>query len=136
VFRDGQLWIPAGQDSLSGGAGDDVVYGNQGDDLLAGGSGDDTLYGGQDADRLTGGAGDDILYGGLGGDSLVYTTADDDRDTVYGFDVAEDQILMASGVSVASRLDLGDDAMLRLSSGTRITLIGVADPDDIAVASF
>ena len=136
VFRDGQLWIPAGQDSLSGGAGDDLVYGNQGDDLLAGGSGDDTLYGGQDADRLTGGADDDLLYGGLGGDAFVYSDANDGRDTIHGFDVAEDQILLAAGTSVAIRTDLGDDAMLRLSTGTRITLIGVADPDDIAVAGF
>ncbi len=136
MFRNGQLSVPAGRDSLSGGAGDDLIYGNRGDDILDGGSGDDTLYGGQDADRLSGGAGDDVLYGGLGGDSFIYAAADEDRDTVYGFDVSEDRILVASGVSVASRLDLGPDAMLRLSTGTRVTLIGVADPDDVAVASF
>lgn len=136
VLRDGVLTLLDGRDTLSGGAGDDLIYGNQGDDLLAGGADDDTLYGGQGNDRLTGGDGDDILFGGLGADAFVYRSTDDDRDTVHDFDVAEDQILLASGVSVSSRIDLGDDALLRLSTGTRITLIGVADPDDIAVASL
>lgn len=34
------------------------------------------------------------------------------------------------------RVDLGDDALIRLSSGTRVTLIGVDDPDAVAVAYF
>ena len=36
-------------------------------------------------------------------------------------------------VAVGVSYSLGDDSVLRLSTGTRITLVGVADPDDVAV---
>lgn len=136
VLRDGVAVLLDGRDSLSGGTGDDLVYGNQGDDLLDGGADDDILYGGQGNDRLTGGAGDDTLFGGAGGDVFAYRAADDDSDEIRDFDVAADQILLAGGVTVDFRFDFGDDAVLRLSTGTRITLIGVDDPDAVAVATL
>lgn len=134
IVRNGVAVLLDGRDTLSGGAGEDLVYGNQGDDLIDGGGGDDILYGGQGNDRLTGGEGDDTLYGGAGGDFFAYRALDDDSDVIHGFDVSADQILLAAGVTVTSRFDFGDDAVLRLSTGTRITLVGVADPDDVAVS--
>lgn len=136
VLRNGELSLLEGRDTLSGGAGDDVIYGNQGNDLLFGGADDDTLYGGQGNDRLSGGEGRDVLYGGLGADGFAYAAADEGRDTIHGFDVTEDQILIASGVSVSTRTDLGDDVFIRLDTGTRITLIGVENPDDVAISSL
>ena len=60
-----------GADVLSGGQGDDTLYGGVGDDVLDGGKGDDALYGGVGNDILEGGKGDDILEGGAGDDVLV-----------------------------------------------------------------
>ena len=66
-----------GVDSITGGYGDDVLNGGYGGDTLLGNQGDDTLYGNQDNDVLHGGQGDDTLYGGQGGDSLNGGVGDD-----------------------------------------------------------
>ena len=53
-----------------GGSGDDTMTGGAGNDRLDGGSGDDRIFGGAGNDRLTGGSGDDYLNGGAGKDIL------------------------------------------------------------------
>src|SRR5262245_38763025 len=56
-----------GEVSLSGGAGDNVLYASGysgGKVILNGGAGNDTLYGGSGADTLSGGDGNDTLSGG------------------------------------------------------------------------
>jgi Ca2+-binding RTX toxin-like protein len=63
------LFGGAGNDSLKGGRGDNVLIGGDGDDTLSGGTGRNVLIGGRGADRLSGGAGDDLLFSG-------YTTYD------------------------------------------------------------
>lgn len=60
----------AGDDFLKGGGGDDILYGGSGDDTLKGEGGDDWLYGGSGNDELKGGGGDDVLIGGAGNDEL------------------------------------------------------------------
>jgi trimeric autotransporter adhesin len=69
----------AGNDVLNGGASDDGILGRGGNDTLLGGEGqdqlsgedgDDVLKGGDQADILWGGAGNDTLDGGSGQDSL------------------------------------------------------------------
>ncbi|MEM1050284.1 MAG: FG-GAP-like repeat-containing protein [Pseudomonadota bacterium] len=50
-------------DVLTGGAGDDTLYGGGGADNVSGGEDNDVLFGGTGADTLTGGAGDDRLVG-------------------------------------------------------------------------
>ena len=87
--------------TISGGRGDDKLYGGpSGDstniDTLYGGPGDDMLFGGAGGDTLDGGKGDDMLWGGPGGDTLVggygsdtfYITFEEGEtgipDTVYG----------------------------------------------------
>ncbi|MFM4834828.1 VCBS domain-containing protein, partial [Aeromonas media] len=64
------LYGGAGNDILFGGSGNDTLYGESGSDVLSGGSGNDTLYGGTGNDVLSGGLGNDILVGGLGNDIL------------------------------------------------------------------
>ena len=54
-----KLWGLGGNDELNGDRGMDALFGGAGDDSLDGGDGNDTLNGGSGADELTGGGGDD-----------------------------------------------------------------------------
>ena len=54
----------AGNDSISGGGGLNVLMGGDGDDLLVGGDGRNILIGGNGADRIQGGGADDLLISG------------------------------------------------------------------------
>lgn len=56
---------------LSGGNGNDKIYGAWGDDMMIGGSGADWLEGSRGADEINGGDGNDIALGGEG-DDLMY----------------------------------------------------------------
>lgn len=55
---------------LDGGDGDDYLLGNDGNDTLADGSGDNFLFGNAGDDHLAGGTGRDIVAGGAGNDTL------------------------------------------------------------------
>ena len=54
----------AGNDTITAGAGNDVIWGDAGDDTLTGSAGNDVLVGGTGSDRLVGSAGHDILIAG------------------------------------------------------------------------
>ena len=77
---DDMVWGMGGNDTISGGAGDDFIFGDSlkteaelhGRDVIDGGEGDD---------RIVGGGGSDVLYGGEGNDVLV-----GDSGFVPGFD--------------------------------------------------
>jgi Ca2+-binding RTX toxin-like protein len=58
-----------GNDIITGGLGFDDINGNMGDDTCSGSSGDDWVVGGKNNDRLLGLAGDDLVYGNLGDDT-------------------------------------------------------------------
>lgn len=70
-----------GNDRLYGGNGSDTIMGGSGDDYVEGNSGNDTLLGGTGNDRLLGGSGNDTLNGGAGNDVLEGGTG---RDTIFG----------------------------------------------------
>jgi Ca2+-binding RTX toxin-like protein len=53
-----------GNDTITGGAGHDVIFGDAGNDTLTGAAGNDVLVGGSGSDRLVGSAGHDILVAG------------------------------------------------------------------------
>ena len=57
-----RLYGKAGDDVLSGGAGNDYIRGDDGHDVLSGGAGNDILDERSGADQLSGGDGDDRLY--------------------------------------------------------------------------
>ncbi|MGO1117297.1 calcium-binding protein [Rhodovibrionaceae bacterium A322] len=82
-----------GDDSLSGGAGNDTLYGQLGNDTLAGGADADKLYGGEGVNKLMGDGGNDTLYGEEG-ESSLFGGADNDLliDTLGG-----DQIHLFGG---------------------------------------
>ncbi|MCA9061538.1 MAG: hypothetical protein KDA96_00685 [Planctomycetaceae bacterium] len=67
----------AGNDTIIGGGGDDVLFGGSGDDRIRGGRGNDVLMGGDDDDVLRGDHGRDMLIGGRGADRLLGEQGDD-----------------------------------------------------------
>jgi len=81
-----------GDDTLEGGAGDDVLKGGKGDDTLEGGAGDDVLKGGKGDDTLEGGAGDDILTGQKGADTFVQNFSEPGADKITDFNPGQDTI--------------------------------------------
>jgi Ca2+-binding RTX toxin-like protein len=62
---------------VTGGNGNDWLYGQDGNDSLAGGVGSDHLFGGNGNDTLSGGFGTDYLNGGLGNDTYIADTSGD-----------------------------------------------------------
>ncbi len=79
-----------GNDTLYGNGVGNILYGDKGNDLIDGRGGSDNIYAGEGADKLTGGAGGDRIF--LGGQ--FHTTTNDNpsspvdevdrvRDTVY-----------------------------------------------------
>ena len=59
-----------GNDTVTGGGEDDVVFGGNGNDYINGNDGDDAAVGGAGNDTILGWRGNDLLIGGLGSDSL------------------------------------------------------------------
>lgn len=75
-----QLFGGDGNDSLTGGSGNDQLFGQDGNDSLFGRAGADTLSGGSGDDFIAGGAGNDTLSGGDGSDFL---DGDQGADTAF-----------------------------------------------------
>jgi len=75
-----------GNDSMSGGRGNDLLDGAAGDDHMAGGAGNDGLDGGAGDDSMSGGRGNDHLIGGDGSDDISGGRGDDDVDGGNGAD--------------------------------------------------
>ena len=76
---DDLIFAGSGFDTVNGGAGNDLIFGNSGRDSLSGDSGNDTIFGGrgrdsieggQDADNISGGGGPDTIHGNEGSDFL------------------------------------------------------------------
>jgi len=97
------LFGDAGNDVLNGGLGDDLLIGGDGNDTLDGAVGNDHLYGQAGNDTLIGGVGNNILVGGDGNDTLVarfgrnILIGGDGKDRIYGN--AADDILIAGSTS-------------------------------------
>jgi Ca2+-binding RTX toxin-like protein len=90
---------PPEDDTMSGTAGPDMLYGDVDDNIIEGGRGDDTIFGyaghdildgGRDNDILSGGPGDDLLFGRQGADEIYGGIGNDlisggwGNDMVYG----------------------------------------------------
>lgn len=109
---DGERVGAEGDETLTGGAGDDCLDGLQGNDELLGGAGDDTLDGGEGDDIIVSDEGDDVVLGGLGNDALHARSGDDlvsggdgedslfggdGDDTLMGDDDSEDFLVGGNG---------------------------------------
>ncbi|MBL0513196.1 retention module-containing protein [Aeromonas media] len=105
------LYGGAGNDILFGGSGNDTLYGESGSDVLSGGSGNDTLYGGTGNDVLSGGLGNDILIGGVGDDILKGDAGSDTFTWLKGDTVAGSvakDYVVDFSKSEGDKLDLSD----------------------------
>ena len=94
-----------GNNILRGSNGNDVVAGFGGDDRLYGGSGDDDVYGYDGNDRLAGGLGSDTLIGFAGLDTFAFETIQDTGhfdDRIFDFTQGEDRITSASSTPTST----------------------------------
>jgi Ca2+-binding RTX toxin-like protein len=105
-----QLFGGAGNDTLTGGSGDDQLFGGAGNDTLLGKGGNDLLFGGAGNDTLIGGTGDDQVFGEAGNDRMIWNPGDgsdlfeggDGTDTaeVNGGNASETFTITANGTRV------------------------------------
>lgn len=72
---DTQIWGAPWHNWMSGGAGNDELFGGGSSDTIYGGAGDDELWGGGD---------NDVVYGGSGNDEIHFVMANG-NDTINGF---------------------------------------------------
>ncbi|AQS38240.1 VCBS repeat-containing protein [Shewanella psychrophila] len=116
-----------GNDILTGGDGNNILFGQGGDDQLLGGNGNDLMYGGDDNDELVGGSGDDQMHGGEGNDTFIWNTdsINGESDTVLDFDAVEDVLDLSDLLSgeTDNALDLVDYLSFDVSGGDTIITI-------------
>ena len=112
-----------GNDQLTGAARHDNLFGGEGDDTLNGSAGHDFLHGGSDQDILRGGSGNDVLIGGAGADDLQGGTGSD----ILVWDAA-DTVIDGGNSSDTLRAEHGDDIDLTAFTG----IISGIDEIDLA----
>src|SRR5215831_8526286 len=120
------LFGGAGNDTLTGGSGNDMLFGQAGNDTLLGKGGNDLLFGGDGNDTLIGGDGDDQVFGEAGNDRMIWNPGDDtdlneggdgsDTVEVNGGNGAENFTIAANGTRV--RFDRTDPAPFSIDIGT------------------
>ncbi len=114
-------------ENATGGAGDDILRGNQAANLLKGGAGADTLTGGLGADTLTLGAGTDTVAdtaAGLDGDRITDFSLTEDRIVVQGATLAASQVWY-DAVAGLLKIDTNGD---RLADAAVTVNLGLAAP--------
>lgn len=124
VFADGLVWAlddilnqtrvsgGAGNDTITGTAFDDNIWGFKGNDTINGGLGDDSIYGGDDNDLLDGGGGNDRYDIQLTGGN---DTINDTGTSVYEIDIVEIATVGTSAVSL-SRLSGSNDLRIEVNN--------------------
>ena len=129
--------------------GDDIIYGGNGDDYIGGKGGNDRLMGDAGDDHIWGDHGDDILRGGLGNDILTGDDASggqgsdtfvlalgDGTDTITDFEVGEDLIGLADGLSLGQLtiIQQGESTLIEAAEAALAILENVAATELVAAA--
>ena len=109
-------------DTITGGLGNDKLFGLAGDDVVSGGQGDDQVWGNSGNDVLRGGAGDDKVSGGVGNDSIFGGDGDD----VLSGESGDDDIRGGAGKDILS----GNSGNDTLSGGAGDDEVGGGSGDD------
>jgi len=130
----------AGNDTLNGYGGNDILYGDSfenpwavsysadGNDTLNGGMGNDTLYGQGGNDILNGGSGTNVLTGGAGADSFRFNDLSNHStitDFQLGLDKIEIDTSIASDFASLNIRDVGGSSVVS-TGDVEIVLTGVA----------
>ncbi|MDG3008156.1 beta strand repeat-containing protein [Paludisphaera mucosa] len=135
------LFGGAGNDTLTGGSGADLLFGQDGNDTLLGKGGVDFLFGGVGNDTLTGGDADDQVFGEGGDDRMIWNPGDDtdlneggagvDTVEVNGGNGAEAFTITPNGTRV--RFDRVNPAPFSIDVGTSEKLVVNANGGDDAI---
>jgi Ca2+-binding RTX toxin-like protein len=138
-----QLFGGDGNDTLTGGSGNDLLFGGTGNDTLLGKGGNDQLFGGSGNDTLIGGTGDDQMFGQAGNDRMIWNPGEgtdlmeggDGNDTaeVNGGNGAEIFTITANGSRV--RFDRTSPAPFSLDIGTTENLVVNANGGDDVITA-
>ncbi|MBY5281039.1 M10 family metallopeptidase C-terminal domain-containing protein, partial [Anabaena sp. PCC 7938] len=115
--------------NVNTGAGNDSIIGTVGNNVINTGAGNDTINGGDGNDTINGGAGNDTLIGGLGTDTITDGTGND----IYKyFATAESQVgvtrdIFTDFTSGVDKIDFSSiDADILLAGNQAFTFIGSA----------
>lgn len=73
-------------DTLNGNDGNDRIYGRRGDDFIDGGAGHDGLFGQRGDDTLVGGLGNDYVFGHAGDNAIYWNRKPPDAGTFIGME--------------------------------------------------
>ena len=119
--------------TLTGNAGDNILFGASGNDVLNGGAGNDAFAAGAGNDIINGGVGNDAMSGGAGDDTFVFTLGDGfDQVTDFTAGDSSGDLIALTGYGVASFAQLqafmsqdGSDVKIAFDSNNQITLQGV-----------
>ncbi|HEX4909440.1 MAG TPA: calcium-binding protein [Permianibacter sp.] len=123
------LTLLGGNDVAIGGNGDDSIDGGDGYDYLYGGNGNDYVFGGAGDDTLSGDSGNDILEGGLGQDWYQFR-AGDGNDVIR---VVEDGA-SAGDVILLDRLYRSNARIYR--NGNDLVIETIGSPDRVTVSGL
>ena len=138
-----QLFGGDGNDTLSGGSGNDLLFGQNGNDIINGKAGNDMLFGGAGNDVMDGGTGDDQVFGQSGNDRMIWNPGGgndlmeggDGSDTaeVNGGNGTETFTITANGTRV--RFDRTTPAPFFLDIGTTENLVVNANGGDDVITA-
>ena len=123
-------WGSYNGDTLTGGDGDDRLYGRTADDTLIGNGGNDRLSGQSDNDTLRGGPGDDTLVGGYGADELDGGPGTDTADYARSRPGFSLEPLALPGVTVNLATGVGSDGEAQGDTLTGIENLTGSDFED------
>jgi uncharacterized delta-60 repeat protein len=79
--------------SISSGAGNDIIKGGAGDDEIYSGTGNDSINGGAGDDNIASGTGNDTIDGGAGNDSLSISNSSDTANTTIAYTTATNGVI-------------------------------------------
>jgi Ca2+-binding RTX toxin-like protein len=119
-----QLTGGSGDDNLFGSAANETLTGGNGNDVERAGSGADTLWGGNGDDRLDAGAGNDTLHGERGSDILIGGAGNDMLSGGQGGDLFIFDNSAATGIDVITDFSNGDMLLTTVSVGSGTIQIG------------
>ena len=114
-----------------------------GDDIITGGAGDDTIFGQEGDDIIAGGLGNDDLYGGSGNDIFLFEAIDEGIDAIKDFVIGDDLLDLSAILTGYDETDVTQDIVdfvIATESGGNTTIAvdetgagGVGGSTEVAV---